>query len=60
MKGTRVRWTKIALVASDVLAELTHGLEERQALDVADRAADLDDHDVGAPCEIAASRHGLP
>ena len=30
----------------DVLAHLADGLEERQRLDVADRAADLDDHDV--------------
>ena len=30
----------------DVLAHLADGLEERQRLDVADGAADLDDHDV--------------
>ena len=30
----------------DVLAHLADGLEERQALDVADGPADLDDHDV--------------
>ena len=34
------------LSRADVLAELADRLEERQALDVADRAADLDDHDV--------------
>jgi type II secretory pathway component PulM len=34
------------VVAADVLAELADRLEERQALDVADRAADLDEHDV--------------
>ena len=34
------------VLAADVLPELADGLEERQALDVADRAADLDDHDV--------------
>ena len=34
------------VVAADVLAELADGLEERQALDVADRAADLDEDDV--------------
>ena len=34
------------VVAPDVLAELADGLEEREALDVADRAADLDEHDV--------------
>ena len=32
--------------APDVLAHLADRLEERQALDVADRAADLDDHHV--------------
>ena len=31
---------------ADVLAHLADRLEERQALDVADGAADLDDHDV--------------
>ncbi len=36
-----------AIVAADVLPELTDRLEERQALDVADRAADLDQRDVG-------------
>ena len=35
------------VVAPDVLAELADRLEERQALDVADRAADLHQHDVG-------------
>ena len=34
------------VVAADVVAELADGLEERDDLDVADRAADLDDHDV--------------
>ena len=34
------------VLASDVLAQLADRFEERQALDVADRAADLDDHDV--------------
>ena len=34
------------VVAADVLPELTDRLEERQALDVADRAADLDQRDV--------------
>ncbi len=34
------------VLAADVLAELTDGLEERQALDVADGAADFDQHDV--------------
>ena len=34
------------VLAADVLAELANGFEERQALDVADRAANLDQHDV--------------
>ena len=37
------------VVAPHVLAHLADRLEERQALDVADRAADLDDHDVRVP-----------
>ena len=40
------------VLAADVLAELANGFEERQALDVADRAADLDEHDV----DVAADR----
>ena len=34
------------VLAADVLPELADGFEERQALDVADRAADLDEDDV--------------
>ncbi len=34
------------VVARQLLSELADGLEERQALDVADRAADLDQHEV--------------
>ena len=34
------------VLAADVLTELANGFEERQALDVADGAADLDEHDV--------------
>src|SRR6202008_149843 len=34
------------VVAADVEAELTNRLEERHALDVADRAADFDEHDI--------------
>ena len=48
MYGTSVRWTLIALPRPDFLAELADRFEERQRLDVADRAADLDDHDVDA------------
>ncbi len=36
-----------AVLAADLVPQLAHGLEERQRLDVADRAADLDDHQVG-------------
>ena len=36
------------VLAADVGAELADRLEERQRLDVADRAADLDDQDVDA------------
>ena len=34
------------VVAPELVAQLADRLEERQALDVADRAADLDEHDV--------------
>ena len=37
-----------AVVAAELDAQLADGLEERQRLDVADRAADLDHADVGA------------
>ena len=40
---------------ADVLAHLADGLEERQALDVADRAADLDDDHV----RVAVARDAL-
>ena len=40
------------VAAADVLAHLADGFEERQALDVADRAADLDDD------HVRACRHG--
>ncbi len=35
------------LAARQFLAQLADGLEERQALDIADRAADLDQHEIG-------------
>ena len=44
------------VLAADVVAELTDRLEERQRLDVADRAADFDDHDVGLRRRAGASR----
>ena len=37
------------VLAAEVLPELADGLEERLALDVADRAADLHDDDVARP-----------
>ena len=48
MYGTSVRWTLMALPRPDLLPELADRFEERQRLDVADRAADLDDDDVDA------------
>ena len=44
----------MALSRPDVLAELAHRLQEGQALDVADGAADLHDHDVARPPAPAA------
>ncbi len=43
------------VAAADVLAHLADGLEEGQRLDIADRAADLDDDHVGA----AVAGHAL-
>ena len=37
---------KTAALAAEFLAQLTDRLQERQALDVAHRAADLADHEV--------------
>ena len=48
MNGTSVRCMYSAVVAAELDADLADGLEERQRLDVADRAADLDHADVGA------------
>ena len=47
--GSRVTWTYSTLPRPDVLAHLADGLQERQRLDVADRAADLHDDHVRAP-----------
>ena len=52
MYGTSVRWMNMQRVAADVDRELADRLEERQRLDVADRAADLGDDDV----DVLASR----
>ena len=48
MNGISVRWMKIEAPRGQIVAELADRLEERQALDVADRAADLDEHEVDA------------
>ena len=44
------------VLAADVVAELTNRLEERQRLDVADGAADFDDHHVGLRRDAGGSR----
>ena len=50
MYGTSETCRKKQLLAADLVPDLAGGLEERQRLDVADRAADLGDHDVdGSP-----------
>ena len=55
--GTSVRCTNIARSRPQLVAELADRLQERQALDVADRAADLDQHEIrGRPCASSASR----
>ena len=47
------------VLAPDLERELADGLEERQALDVADRAADLADQDVGVADAAADARLDL-
>ena len=42
------------VAARQLVAELADRLEERQALDVADRAADLDQHEVDALVAVEA------
>ena len=46
MYGTSVRWMNTRVLAADLVTELTNRLEEREGLDVADGAADLDDDDI--------------
>ena len=46
MYGTSVVWTKTRLAAAEVVPQLADGLDERQALDVADRPADLADDEI--------------
>ena len=48
MYGTSVTWTNSTLPGAMLLLELARRLDEGQALDVADGAADLRDDDVGA------------
>ena len=48
MYGISVRWMIDDVAARQIVAELADRLEERQALDVADRAADLDQHEIDA------------
>ena len=45
-----------AILAADVEGELADRFQERQALDVADRAADLGDHDVDVVAGQAVDR----
>ena len=47
-----------AVVPADLVAQLAGGLEERQRLDVADRAADLGDDDVG--CRVGGAHREDP
>ena len=47
MNGISETWTNAQRVAADLVAQLADRLEEREGFDVADRAADLDDLDVG-------------
>ena len=56
MYGTQREVDEQRVVAADVLAELADRLEERQRLDVADRAADFDDHHVVSPAPGAGWR----
>ncbi len=46
MYGTSVRCTNIDAFRPEIVAELADRLQERQALDVADGAADLDQHEI--------------
>jgi len=47
------------VLASDVLPELADRLQEREPLDVADRAADLDDDHVGVAGDLPDGRLDL-
>ncbi len=56
MNGTSVRWMKTEECLRQLVPELADGLEKGQALDVADGAADLDQHEVDA---VVAGDHEL-
>ena len=51
--GTSVRCRKARVLGAHLQAHLAHRLEEGQRLDVADRAADLDDRDVHLVARLA-------
>jgi len=46
MNGRRVRWTKQASPRGSSWPQLADRLEERQALDIAHRAADFHQHEI--------------
>ena len=48
-----------AVVPADLVPDLAGGLDERQRLDVADRAAELDHADVGRLAALVVA-HGAP
>ena len=50
-------WTKTRVVAAQFVAHLADGFEKRQRFDIADGAADLDDHHVDVAGHLA--RRGL-
>ena len=53
MNGSKREMDVDRVLARQLVAELADRLEERQALDVADRAADLDQHEVEAVVAVA-------
>ena len=56
MNGTSETCTKKTFVAAELVADLARRLDERLRLDVADRAADLGDDDVGLRLSSACRR----
>ena len=53
MNGISVKMDVDGMVARQVVAELADRLQERQAFDVADRAADLHQHEIVAVVAVA-------